>query len=94
MNNKAGITIKLGGIKMVLHVRMRSEDANRARIEYSGISNKCDGLLDYDKSTQKITVKKRSADEEKASLEWLFGTLHGRLSENRITEEISRICVG
>ncbi len=79
---------------MVLHVRMQSEDMGRARIEYSGISDKCDGLLDYDKSTKKITVEKRSADEEKAPLEWLFGTLHRRLSENKITGEVSRICVG
>jgi hypothetical protein len=79
---------------MVLHVRMRSEDKNRARIEYSGVNNKCDGLLDYDKSTKKITVKKRSADEEKASLEWLFGVIHKRLEENKVTEEVTRICVG
>jgi len=79
---------------MVLHVRMRSEDTKLAMIEYSGDSNKCDGLLDYDKSTKKITVKKRSSDEEKGTLEWLFGTIHRRLSENRITGEISRICVG
>jgi hypothetical protein len=73
---------------------MRSEDAHRAQIEYSGINNKCDGLLDYDKSTKKITVEKRSLDEEKVSLEWLFGTLHNRLKENKITGEVTRICVG
>jgi hypothetical protein len=79
---------------MVLHVRMRSEDTNSARIEYSGINNKCDGLLDYDKSTKKITVEKRSADEENGSLRWMFGAIHGRLEENKITEKVTRICVG
>jgi hypothetical protein len=79
---------------MVLHVKLRVEDANRAVIEYSGNSDKCDGLLIYDKISKKISVEIPSDDDKNDELKWLFGQFHRLIAKNELTDKKRRICVG
>jgi len=77
------------------HVRLKNNDSDSLLIEYScGNSKACDGVLRYDKVTEKITIERMSDGADEFYTKWLFPHVYGLLGENGITKDKRRICIG
>jgi len=82
-------------MKMLWHVRLRSENETDILIEYShSPSDRCDGLLIYNKPSKSITIEKISDGADEFGTRWLFGPLRQVLNNNDLTEKKRRICIG
>lgn len=77
------------------YVKRLKEDEGRIFIAYSYEKNNlCDGVLEYNKGKQGITIEKMSDGADEFATKWLFSHIHRLLKENRLTEEKRCICIG
>jgi len=77
------------------YVKRKSEDEKSIFISYSYEKNDtCDGLLRYDKTTDKIEIEEMSEGADEFATKWLFRHVYGLLDDKKLNGEKRMIAIG
>ena len=77
------------------YVKKQTENNERILINYSYEKNdKCDGLLRYDKISEKITIERMSDGADEFATKWLFSHIYGLLEKKELTEKKHMVAIG
>ena len=77
------------------YVQKQEENNDNILINYSYETNDtCDGLLKYDKYSNKITIEKISAGADEFATKWLFSHIYRLMNENQLNEKRYMVAIG
>ena len=77
------------------YVKKQVENSDVILINYSYEKNDtCDGLLKYDKLSDKIIIEKMSVGADEFSTKWLFSHIYRLLDKNELNEKKYMVAIG
>ena len=77
------------------YIKKQTENNESILINYSYEKNDtCDGLLKYDKISEKITIERISNGADEFATRWLFSHIYGLLGKKELTEKKHMIAIG
>jgi len=77
------------------YVKKQSENNDDILINYSYEKNDtCDGLLKYNKVSDKITIEKISDGADEFATKWLFSHIYGLLDKNELNGQRHMVAIG
>jgi len=77
------------------YVKKQSENNDNILINYSYEKNDtCDGLLKYNKISDKITIEKMSDGADEFATKRLFSHIYGLLDKNQLNEKRYMVATG
>ena len=77
------------------YVKKQTESNDSILINYSYEKNDtCDGLLKYDKMSDKITIEKMSDGADEFATKWLFSHIYRLLDRNELNEKRHLVAIG
>ena len=77
------------------YVKKQMENNENILINYSYEKNDtCDGLLKYDKISDKITIEKMSDGADEFATKWLFSHIYGLLDKKELNDNKHMVAIG